>query len=159
MKSEWDVIIKNIQDFQISLEDLLEMLPFGKKYFKSKQKIEKQWRELGRALDSLDPYITNLIDSIPIDNPWNNKDFINTWNYYKDYLYEQHGFRMKSRMEQQRLEWLVTNTGNDYKKAIAWLKFYIARGSEGLFIVKNENSDDGTVSKEQKRAEFTLPKK
>ena len=119
MKQEWDAIIKNIQDFGYSLEDLLEILPMGKKYFKSKQKIESQWREIGRAIDRLDPYISDIIDAIDIKHPWINDDFLKAWHLYKDYLYEQHGIRMKSRMEQQRIEWLVSNTGNDYKKAIS----------------------------------------
>jgi len=157
MKQEWDNIIKNINEFQETLEDLLEMLPLGKRYFKAKQKIEKQWREMSRSVDKMDPYISDLIESIEINHPWINDDFIKTWKLYKDFLFEQHGLRMKSRMEQQRIEWLMANTKNDYKKAISWLKYFIARGSEGLYIVKIENIEDGTET-ESKKAGFTLPK-
>jgi hypothetical protein len=157
MKSEWEQITKNIQDLGLSLEDLLEMLPMGKKYFKAKQGIEKQWRELGRSVDKFDPYISDLIDSITLNHPWINDDFLKTWQLYKDYLFEQHGIRMKSRMEQQRIEWLITNSENDYKKAIMWLKYFMASGNSSLYIPKNISLEHDAKNTESKKAEFKLP--
>ena len=159
MKPEWELITKNIQELGLTIEDLLEMLPMGKKYFKAKQTIEKQWREIGRSVDKFDPFISDLIDSIPINHPWNNDEFLKTWQLYKDYLFEQHGIRMKSRMEQQRIEWFITNTNGDHKKAVQWLKFFMASGHSSLFIPKNISLENDTKSTESKKAEFKLPSK
>lgn len=157
MKKQWDDFTEKLKDFRSPLEDMMQELPLSKKYYRMKVKIEKQWKELSRAFEKVDVFINDTIESVPVDSPWASDDFKKTWHRYKEYLKEQHGVIMKSRMEIARLEWLKKNTEDNPELAITWMKYWMARGSEAIYKVNidtNKEQDDEQIPK---RAGFSLP--
>jgi len=157
MKAQWNELTEKLQEFKVPLEDLLQIIPLGKRYFRIKQKIEKNWKDVIRAHEKLDPFISDVVDSIPINNPWSSDDFKSTWRIYKDYLKEQHGLQMQSRMELYRLEWLKENTKDNPNLAIVWIKYWIARGSEAIYKVNVEQNNEQEDGEKTRRANWKLP--
>lgn len=157
MKAHWDDLAEKLKELQSPLEEMLDSIPLSKRFFRMKQKIERCWKDVSRAYEKLDPFISDAIEAIPVNSPWGCDVFKNKWKFYKDYLKEQHGIQMQSRMEVARLEWLKANTNDNPATAIAWINFWIARGSDSIYKVNIDKTEEKNDEQQTKRAGFSLP--
>lgn len=122
------------------IEEMAEFMPTSGPSKRIRDSVLKAWKVVTASIDDLDDVITGSVQPLPVNFPWRDRDFIKYWQLYKDYLVEQHGIVMKSRMEQARLEEIRKFSGDDRQVFINTLNFYMALGSAGIFQVNFENS-------------------
>jgi hypothetical protein len=143
LKNNYDEILKSLQEFKERLDDLLPYLPGTKDIYTRKMDLKRRWERSKDLINELGALILP-VQSLPVEIPsnYNNPDFIQTWTFYKEYLEEQHGISMKSRMEIKNLKRLVEISENNPEVAIKFLEYAISKGSKGFYKV-----DDKTKTK------------
>ena len=151
MKDKWDKAYNNLVDFHQKFQELVEILPQSKAYNDKKKIIKKLWDKTMRSFNSMSQYISD-VQSIDIEIPKGCEidKFLDAWQYWKDYLNEQHGIKMKSRMENKQLKLLWDISKKNTDKAIFFLDFAESKGYRNFFVVNEEDKQkpDG-VSKYQ----------
>jgi len=143
LKNNYDELDKSLQQFKEKLEDLITYLPINKEMYNRKMDLKRSWKKSQDLLDEMGKSIIPL-KNLPVEIPgnYNNPDFIQTWIFFKEYLEEQHGIIMKSRMEIKSLKRLVEISENDPGIATKFLEYAITKGSKGFYKV-----DDKTKTK------------
>lgn len=132
---EWGAIEATLSRLREHLNQALEMLPQYGSARKLRGQIEKSWQEVVDTSDVLDELVNSRIEPLPVDFPWTDKDFVGVWQLYKDYLLEQHGIEMQSRMEGARLRYIIKFSGSDRNKAIELIEYYMSYGGSNIFPV------------------------
>jgi hypothetical protein len=158
MKDSFNTVIQKTNEFNVLLEDVMNMLPDTSKNYKLKKQMESAYRTLKRALERHEDLITDSVPPIStkIDYP---QEFHEAWNIYKDYLIEQFGIRMRSRMEKFRLKLLYELSEKDFIKATRWLEYYMAAGSSNIYPVNDFEIKKKEDDKQKTTAGFVLPGK
>lgn len=133
----WEDHTMAIENFREILEEVAERLPLTTANNKLKGKMERGWRKVKSTTEGLEKFIVPA-KPIPVKTPWDAKEFTEAWRFWKDYLSEQHGFIMKTRMEAMALKDLVKITGNSPEKAIAWIEYASAHGYAKIFAVRED---------------------
>lgn len=149
LKKEWDAHIKALEDARQRLEETLTLVPDAGTGKKCRQAVERAWQKVIDTSDKIEELLSSSLQPLPIKFPWQDAEFRQTWQMYKDYLQEQHHVVMESRMEAMRLKLLLKFTGDNRENAIAAIEFYMSCGTSNIFAVnfKNEKQDekqDGT---------------
>lgn len=108
---------------------------------KKLQKFTCEWNKLKKMVEQMDQFIAP-VDPIEVESPFDQEDFRYMWKIWKEYLQEQHGILMRSRMEQASLEFLSAITENNSDKAIDTIRF--AMKSNWKSIYKIEEKDKTT---------------
>lgn len=136
----YNELYESLVDFQVKLEELISILPESKEMYKRILTIKRSWEKSQNLMNELGSYVLP-VQSLPVKLPdvYDNADFIQTWAFYKEYLNEQFGITMLSRMEIKALKLLVEISESDPKSAIKYLDYAMAKGSKGFFKV-----DDNT---------------
>jgi len=127
---------QNLCDFEEKLQELISLLPESKEMFKRKIALQKSWDKAHALVNDLGVFILpveSLLVKIP--EAYDNADFLHTWSFYKEYLQEQHGISMRSRMEIKALKLLVEISENDPLRAVKYMEYAIAKGFKGFFKV------------------------
>lgn len=158
MKDSFDNIVQKTNEFNMLLEDVMNILPDTSKNYKLKKKIEAAYKNLKRSLERHEDLITDSVPPITrkMDYP---PEFIEAWNIYKDYLIEQFGIRMRSRMEKFRLKLLYDLSEKDLTKATRWIEYYMAAGSSNIYPVNDFEIQKKEDDKQKTTAGFVLPGK
>ncbi len=158
MRKSFNNIISKLSEFSLLLEDALANLPNSAKNYKIKTKVDSAYKSLNRTIEIHESLITDVVPKLKVKTDGYTNEFIDIWNIYKDFMLEQFGIRMGSRMQIFRLQLLFDYSNNDFKLAASWLKYYMANGSSNIYPV-NElklKEEDGK-STTNKKAGFTLP--
>lgn len=66
------------------------------------------------------------VDPVDINYPWDNDEFKQQWQYWRDYLAEQHGIKLYSHAENKQLELLSQYANNEQAKAKAIIDYAMA---------------------------------
>jgi predicted metal-dependent hydrolase len=84
------------------------------------------------------------VQPLPVEFPWQDAEFRQAWQTYKEYLEEQHHIVMESRMEIARLKLIRQFAKNQRAAAIAAIEFYMALGTANVFEINtnDEKQDD-----------------
>lgn len=72
--------------------------------------------------------------------PFEQKEFIEHWQIWKDYKKQEHSFKYKSEITEQAALVKLSKMTNDYKVAIKILMQSIENGYKGFFELKNDNN-------------------
>lgn len=131
------------------IEEMSALLPGSGPGKRVRDGVLKAWKTVTASSDELDDLITGSVQPLPVDFPWQDRDFVKHWQLYRDYLQEQHGMVMKSRMEQARLNAILKFADSNRQVFIDMLNFYMALGSVGIFQVNFENSKTTEENGEQ----------
>lgn len=159
MRDSFNNIIQKTNEFNVLIEDTLNMLPDSPKNYKLKKRVEAAYKTLKRAMERHEDMITDSVPPVSIKTDLFTKDFLETWAIYKDYLIEQFGIRMRSRMEKFRMDLLFDLTGKDMEKAKQWLEYYMSAGSSSIYPVNDfEIKEQKNGKTTEFKAGFSLPK-
>ncbi|MDD5358544.1 MAG: hypothetical protein PHX80_05315 [Candidatus Nanoarchaeia archaeon] len=128
--------INSFAEFQEKLQDLLAVLPQSPEIFKMKGNLKKTWDKSQRLLSEFEKYM-NPVNSIQVKIPgeFENEKFTEAWVLWKEYLEEQHCFRMKSRMEAKAINILYQLSDHNSDKAIDIINNVIGRGSKNFYKI------------------------
>lgn len=109
----------------------------------------RRWDTMKEKADALYDVIEQQtgqpVEPVEITLPWDDDPFTKMWQDWKDYLVEQHGKRMKSRMERAALEHLKEISGGSEETAIQFLRFAMASGYPRFFKVTAKNYEQPTT--------------
>jgi hypothetical protein len=158
MRDSFNNIVQKSNEFGLLIEYVLNNMADTPKNFKLKKKVEAAYRTLKRALEMHESQISDVVPPLKVKTDDYPKEFIDTWAVYKDFLIEQFGIRMGSRMQTFRLTLLFELSGNDFQKASKWLKYYIASGSSNIYPVNDFKLHEPEQSEQKKTtAGFRIP--
>lgn len=158
MRDSFNNVIQKSNEFGLLIEDVLNNMADTPKNFKLKKKVEAAYRSFKRALEMHESLISDAVPPLKQKTDDYPKDFIDAWQVYKDFLIEQFGIRMGSRMQVYRLVLLFELTGNDFKKATRWLHYYMAAGSSNIYPVNDFKLEEPKTNDEKKTtAGFRIP--
>lgn len=136
MKDHWETLGNELHNFKGQLEELIEMLPQSNKFYQKITVLNKGWKKIQRACDDMDPFISP-VKSVLVNSPLLvNADFKATWQFWKDYLNEQHGIVMRSRTELMALKRLMEISTEKPELAVKYLERAMAGGYKNFFEVK-----------------------
>lgn len=156
MRKTFDDIVQQVNEFTIVIEDALNLMKNTPQNFKLKKKVESANLSIQRAFEKHEALITDSVPPMIVNTSKHAKEFVDTWKIYKDFMLEQFGIRMGSRMQVYRLKLLAEYTNDDFALAAKWLEYYMARGSENIYPVKQLNTEEKNDTT-QPKAGFTLP--
>ena len=125
-----EVADKKLLDFVNNSGQSVTQLNKIKKFF-------GEWNKMKKLMEDFDTYLSP-VDPIKVESPFDHEDFRLIWKRWKDYLCEQHGRLMRSRMEQEALTYLAEIADNNYLLAIGYLRFAMANGYKSFFKVEEK---------------------
>lgn len=146
MKQSWDKHCENLNAMGDVLTELMETIPDSMRNVKIKNKLKKVWAKVRISTNSMDQFVSP-VKSIKVDSPWQTDKFQTAWQFWKDYLNEQHGFIMRSRMEVKQLKRLAELSANDPDKAIRILDVAEAGGYTRIFKIDEEPEKENNNAK------------
>ena len=100
----------------LSVSDGLRVKQFIQKWDALKTQAEAYY-------DALDRQVNRQAEPVEVELPWQSDRFKEEWQYWKDYLREQHRTYVKSRAERKMLARLKKISDGDEAKAIEYLDY------------------------------------
>lgn len=137
MRKDWEELYLALGDFQDELEEHLPELPQSKHFNQRKKSLSKKWALLQKLANEFDTVVPS-ITSIHFTKPFESVEFTQAWQMWKEYLQEQHGISMRSRMEFYSLKRLVEISGKKVDEAIRILDFAMGTGYRNFFNPNKE---------------------
>lgn len=107
----------------------------GKKVRVFVSKWDKLKNQAEQFYDILDCLTNQQTDPVEVDLPWKSESFKEAWEFWKDYLKEQHHIYLKSRMEKKSLALLKKISEDSEQKAVEYLDYAEAGGYRKFFKV------------------------
>ena len=153
MKQTWDKLYESLLLFKDDLQDYISVLPQTKSLRKQQNSVLKLWAESLKNIREFDKFVSP-VSPVEILFPDNSQKFINTWNYWKAYLTEQHGIIMRSRFEMQALKLLWDIAEQDPLKATEYLNYAMSRGYRHFFKVDKKQQSQKPKENEKSTDPF-----
>lgn len=100
----------------LSVSDGLRVKQFIEKWNTLKTQAEAYY-------DAIDRQVNQQVGAVEVELPWQSDQFKEAWQYWKDYLREQHRTYVKSRAERKMLARLKKISDGDEAKAIEYLDY------------------------------------
>jgi len=135
MIATWNLFCAQIETAEAKLQQFIETAGLSALQLKKLQKFTCEWNKLKKMAELFDQFVAPL-DPIKVESPFDQEDFRYIWKTWKEYLREQHGRLMRSRMEQISLDYLAEISENNPDLAISYLRFAMANGYKGFFKVE-----------------------
>lgn len=139
MIKHWNEICAQIETSEGKLQEFIGSSGMSASQLKKLQKFIDEWNKIKKQAEAFDKFITPL-DPIKIESPFDQDDFRYIWKMWKEYLQEQHGILMRSRMEKMGLEYLSDISDNNPDLAINYLRFAMKSGYKSFFKVEEKDN-------------------
>lgn len=147
MLTHWNEICTQIEASDHRLTEFIDGAGLSVTQLNKMRKFSLEWNKFKKMAKVFDQFLVPL-DPIEIESPFDQDDFRYIWKTWKEYMHEQHGRLMRSRMEQMSLHYLAEISDNDPDLAISYLRFAMANGYRSFFKVTNK--DKSTPPKSDK---------
>ncbi len=158
IEKRWDELCASLDKVRPLIEELAAQLPASGSAKRIRQSLAAAWDKISDSTEAIDDLLKDSIQPLPVDFPWQDKDFVSKWKIYKEYLKEQHGITMRSRMEGARLRAIKTYCKGDKDVFLRAIDFYMALGSTNIFEVNFETVKKEIQQDERKTYTITLPR-
>ncbi len=100
----------------LSVSDTQRIKTFVRKWDTLKEECESFYDEIDRRVNA-------SMEPVNIELPWKSEQFKAAWQYWKEYLREQHHVFVRSRAEKKMLARLKKIADDDEQKAIEYLDY------------------------------------
>lgn len=138
MIPHWNEIFAQIESSETKLSEFTTNAGLSATQLKKLQKFIVEWNKTKKLANAFDDFISP-VDPIKVESPFDQDDFRYIWKTWKEYLCEQHGKLMKSRMEQMSLDYMEEISGSNPDLAIGYLRFAMANGYKSFFKVESKD--------------------
>lgn len=101
-------------------------------------KLEKEFSVLINLMNGFDKNINRPIKPIKINIPFDDTNFPDLWQYWKDYLLESKNITYQSRQEQMALNYLYEISDHKADLAGKYLKYAMATGYKNFFKISEK---------------------
>jgi len=161
MKQHWNDLKIQIQEFLNDYGAVLYGLRNGKEANKFRKEYVRKFNKLQKKMDEFGTFIPDP-EAETFELPFESEKFQNSWEDYKNYLYEQFQVIMSQTMERRRVWRLYNIAKKDENKAIEILDYFICSGYKSFFVPSDEQLSGKTPEAETDNQEpeikFTLKK-
>ncbi len=99
----------------------------------------REWDKLKENAMSFDEFMQCPIEPIEVKLPFDGEDFVNAWQYWKEYRLETFGRVYKSREEQKVLDYLDEISEHSPDEAIKIMNFAMAGSYQKFFKVTEKD--------------------
>ena len=138
MIRHWNEICAQIEASESKLQDFIENAGLSASQLKKLQKFTCEWNKAKKLAEAFDKFITP-VDPIKVESWCDQDDFRYMWKMWKEYLSEQHGILVRSRMEQASLEFLSEISENNPDKAIDTIRFAMKSNWKSLYKINEQD--------------------
>ena len=138
MIKNWNDICTQIDTSEEKLQEFIESAGLSALQVKKLQKFTKEWNKTKKLAELFDQFISP-VDPIKVESPFDQEDFRYIWKMWKEYLSEQHGILVRSRMEQASLDFLSEISENDPDRAISYIRFAMKGHYRSFFKVEEKD--------------------
>lgn len=138
MINHWNEICQQIEVSEEKLSEFIESAGLSASQLKKLQKYIFEWNKSKKLAKTFDQFLLP-VDPIKIESPFDQDDFRYIWKTWREYMQEQHGRLMRSRMEQMSLHYLAEISENNPDLAISYLRFAMANGYRSFFKVTHKD--------------------
>jgi hypothetical protein len=145
MINHWNEIYQQIEATDAQLSGFIESAGLSALQLKKLQKYIEQWNKSKKMAEAFDQFITPF-DPIKVESPFDQDDFRYFWKTWKEYLQEQYGRSMRSRMEQMSLDYLSEISENNPDLAVSYLRYAMANGYRSFFKVESKDKTNPAKS-------------
>lgn len=140
MKTAWDKTTASLEEFQAMLQNFINTAALPNSEQKRLHEINKKWQSVLTAVNNFDKFVAP-VDPVEIKLPeTGSADFYEVWQYWKDYLAEQHGVYMRSRAEVKALERLFEIADNNTDDAIYFLNSAMSYRWKNVFKIDRKEA-------------------
>jgi len=134
MITEWNNICAQINAADDNLQQFIETGGLSTLQINKMKKFTKDWNAFKKMAEQFDQFVSP-VDPIEVESWCDQDDFRYMWKMWKEYLLEQHGILMRSRMEQSGLDFLQEISEGNIDKAIGYIRFAMKSGYRSFFKV------------------------
>jgi hypothetical protein len=145
MINHWNEFYQQIEATDTQLSEFIQSAGLSALQIKKLQKYIEQWNKSKKMAEAFDQFIAPL-DSIKVESPFDQDDFRYFWKTWKEYLQEQYGRSMRSRMEQMSLDYLSEISENNPDLAVSYLRYAMANGYRSFFKVESKDKTNPAKS-------------
>lgn len=153
MINNWNNICAQIETSETRLSEFIETAGLSASQLKKLQKFTCEWNKTKKLAEAFDQFILP-VDPIKVESPFDQEDFRYIWKTWKEYLQEQHGRLMRTRMEQMSLDYLGEISDNNVDLAINYLRFAMANGYKGFFKVEDKAKSNPPTKTDKNGSDF-----
>jgi len=139
MKQRWEQICKQLDKFDLALNDFLKN---GSLSSTSVVKAKPFVKELNALKNQMSDFDTFLAPIAPLDVafPFKSEAMVDMWIRWKEYLSEQHGQIMRTRSEKSALEHLYDLSNGDEEKAKSFLRYALTNRYKNFFAMEEKDT-------------------
>jgi hypothetical protein len=145
MINQWNEIYKQIEVTDTELSEFIQSAGLSALQLKKLQKYIGQWNKSKKMTEVFDQFFAPL-DPIKVKPPFDQDDFRYFWKTWKEYLQEQFGRSIRSRMEQMSLDYLYEISEGNTDLAISYLRYAMANGYRSFFKVESKDKTNPAKS-------------
>lgn len=156
---EWEKLWSKLSDCNNSLGEYVNNSCSTAQKLKLKPVITS-WESFKETAQNYYNYLIELeekqksVSKIEVELPFEGEDFKEAWQYWKDYLAEQHHIYLQSRTEVKQLKFLKQYSDGDIEKAKEILDYAISRFYLMFFKLDEKKKDKGESSKSDDDGEY-----
>ena len=148
MITHWNEICNQIEASDEILNKFIDASGLSVTQLKKLNKFICEWNKVKKLADAFDQFISP-VDPIKVESPFDQEDLRFIWKTWKDYLQEQHGRLMRTRMEQMSLDYLAEISDGNPDSAIFFLRFAMANGYKNFFRVDKKDINQPTKTNDR----------
>lgn len=138
MITHWNEICKQIESSDCKLSEFIEKGGLSVTQISKLKKFSCEWNKFKKMVNEFDEFLAP-VDPIKVESPFDQDDFRYIWKTWKEYMSEQHGKLMRSRMEQMSLDYLAEISESNSDLAISYLRYAMANGYKSFFKVDTKD--------------------
>jgi len=148
MITHWNKICEQIDKAENVLSEFIDGAGLSVTQLKKLEKFTREWNKSKKMAEEFDRFIAP-VDPIKVESPFDQDDFRYTWKMWREYLAEQHGILMRSRMEQASLDYLAEISDNNPDLAMSYIRFAMKGPYKSFFRVgEADKNNPPKVSKD-----------
>lgn len=140
--NECNILFQSYIDTILLVHQKIKMEPLIKSFENLKKSCEKYYDEIDATAAAM-----RCASPVEVVLPWNTDKFREEWQFWKDYLKEQHGIVISSRTETKQLSMLAKITNNKEDDAYPVLDYAIANLYKMFFKLDEKKIATKTKSK------------
>ena len=138
LRQQWEQLWSVLESANTAFNEFLQgglSVADGQRVKQFVSKWDKLKNQAEQYYDAIDVLTNEPTEPVDIELPWQSEDFKEAWQFWKDYLKEQHHIYLKSRMEKMSLALLKKICDEKEQKAIEYLDYAEAGGYRKFFKV------------------------
>ena len=157
LRQEWEQLWGALESANTAFNEFLQgglSVSDGQRVKQFVSKWDKLKNQAEQYYDSLDRLTNQQTEPVEVELPWATDTFKEAWEFWKDYLKEQHHIYLKSRMEKKSLAQLKKVSEDHEQKAVEYLDYAEAGGYRKFFKVTEKELKESRSERRNDDGDF-----